>query len=529
MWKVFTPILLGAAAWSALVATAQAQPKPAIVLPAPFALELHPGQTSLPPDDPAISALLASVRADGLRVSHDLDHPVGAGLSTITFTAWDGDRKVASATGALFVLPHGMTPVGVSSDENATTGNSATHIAVDAAGQVHMVWQSGGGPQYRRAVVDAQDEVHLQGGPVPLAAPAPSDWNAYPSLSVDGMAVHVAFQGGQKLYERSVIANGTSTTLGPLHDVGLPSPGRDIGPSIVSQGNIVQVITPEGLFAQSDDGGQHFQPETISTPPGAHVISSSLARDNRGAVHVAMSVGRRFGNQSLTNQGKGSGHYWQMLIATRDAAGHWGPTRDALAGLPAWAEPPASEDAIAAWTRVLVDDQGAEHLTWHGTAVSRVFGQDQGWYAYRPTPDAVLNPIALAPRDPEHGINYSFAPGLTLEGDRALGLVFFDVMDGRDWRGFDSRLLEFRNGAPTGKAVTVTDFMRRSIDTKHPQDGLSVRFPSPAPMLRHTPDGHAWLDIVETLIPRGVENTPLLIVYQRIDVTAAGMLKRSWW
>ncbi len=528
MRQVFLPgvLLFGLCA---LLSAAQAQPKPAIILPAPFALELHPGQTSIAAADPALRGLLASARAGSLRVSHDLAHSVEQGVTQVTFTAWDGDKPVATANAALFVLPHGMTPVGVTTDENATSGNSATHIGVDAVGRAHMVWVDGSGPWYRRAVVDARDEVHFQGEPVAFATPAPSEWSAYPALSVDGMAVHLAFQGGQKLFERSVIAAGDTTTLGPVHDVGLPSPGRDIGPSIVSQGDIVQVITPQGQFAQSTDGGQHFVNETIATPPGSHVISSALARDNKGVLHVAMSVGIRFGNNEMSNKGKGSGNYWQMLIATRDAGGHWSPTRDALAGLPEWAEPPLTEDAIAAWTRVLVDEQGAEHLTWHGTAVSRVFGQDQGWYAYRPTPEAVVKPIALAPRDPEHGINYSFAPGLTLDGDRALALVFFDVMDGSDWRGLDSRLLEFRNGAPTGKSLTVTDFMRRSIDAKRPQDGLSVRFPSPAPTLRRTADGHAWLDVVETLIPRGVENAPMLIVYQRIDLTAVGMLKRSWW
>ena len=100
------------------------------------------------------------------KISFDLQQKVGVGPLRVTWSAWAGavdHRASLLATDArqracLFCLT-GVTPVGVSGDENATAGTNAVHIARDGTGRVHMIWQDGGRPDgrtgavYRRAVV----------------------------------------------------------------------------------------------------------------------------------------------------------------------------------------------------------------------------------------------------------------------------------------------------------------------------------------------------------------------------------------
>ena len=81
--------------------------------------------------------------------------------------------------------------------------------------------------------------------------------------------------------------------------------------------------------------------------------------------------------------------------------------------------------------------------------------------------------------------------------------------------------MPFEHGAASGAVLPLTHFVRASIDQKNPALALSSRFPSAALAPYHAPDGHVWLDVLETFIPMGVPGSPKLIVYQRVDVTSA--------
>ena len=126
--------------------------------------------------------------------------------------------------------------------------------------------------------------------------------------------------------------------------------------------------------------------------------------------------------------------------------------------------------------------------------------------------------------DLSHGIKFSFAPSLAIDGERAIAAVFYDVYDGERWAGFDDVLVPLWHGAPTGPALKLSQFTRTSIERKTPEFALSTRFPAVAPGVFHAPDGRAWLDVLETFIPMGVPDSARLIVYHRIDVT--GLLKQ---
>ena len=188
----------------------------------------------------------------------------------VTFRAWDGAAGVgtpaATRTVRLFVLPAGMTPVGVSGDENATAGNNTAHIARDARGRVHMVWQDGGrpggptGPVYRRAAVGADGVVRFETGPIDIAEGGPSDWNAYPGLAASGETVQLVWQGGGTARTRRISLGANGWVLGPVSDTGAMSRAEDQGPAVAldTKGG-VHIVTPNGVYGFSGDGGRSWK------------------------------------------------------------------------------------------------------------------------------------------------------------------------------------------------------------------------------------------------------------------------------
>ncbi len=430
----------------------------------------------------------------------------------------------ASATMAAdpIVLPPGFTQVGLSADENATAGNNATRIARDRAGHVHMVWVDSGrqgaptGPVYRRLTVGADGAAQFETDPVYIADKTPGDWNAYPALVAAGDAVQLVWQGGGTARTRRLAVGPSGYTWGPVVDTGAKSEGRDVGPSIEAGPTGLHIVTPSGQFALSTDGGQTWKTETVPLPAGQHMKTASLTTDPAGGVILAFSSVVKDVKENAKEVG--SGGYWQLRTIRRAADGQWTDAQDVLGKFPGWGEPKGENDSLADWVRIGSDGAGGLHLLWHGTGISHIYGNDQAYYAYREPKGAWKEPIPLIHRDDAHGVKFSFAPSLTLDGELVVATVFYDIYDGDRWAGFDADLIPFLRGAPNGPPVPLTHFVRASIADKKPAMALSSRFPSAA-LSPYRADGHVWLDEVETFIPMGVPGSPKLIVYHRVDAT----------
>ena len=517
---------------SAPVATAQAaHPEPpTIALPEPLAIELPPGASTLAPDAPPLRDLLAAAKSGERKVTSDLQHPVGPGPIRVTWTAWSGapgaSAPAATASAVLFVLPPGVTPIGLSGDENATGGNNATKIARNAAGNlVNMVWIDGGRPgkgsavMYRLAEIAADNSIHLS-APIRVDDAVSEAWNAYPGLAVAGNTVHIAWQAGGHAWYRHLVYDGGVFHWGPIRDVGAPSDGRDVGVSIATEGSLIDIVTPSGIDAVSRDDGTTWRTEKIPLPAGAKIKTISVALDAAGRTHVAFSDAIRGPLAEVHD--KGSRGYWELRYIRRNADGTWVDPENILRGRAEWAEPTNDDDALADWARILVD--GDIHVTWHGTAISRIYGHDSAFYIRRAADGAGWRdgwdaPQLLVPPDPARGIRYSFAPSLALGRGVAVPVAFYDVYDGERWAGFDAVARVARNGAVAGPPLPVAQWIRAALDVKRPEMALSARFPAAGPRLVYAPDGRVWLDVLETLIPMGVPDAPKLIAYQRIDIT----------
>jgi hypothetical protein len=175
---------------------------------------------------------------------------------------------------------------------------------------------------------------------------------------------------------------------------------------------------------------------------------------------------------------------------------------------------------LADWARIAADDEGGLHAAWHGTAISRIYGNDRSYYDFRPAGGAWTAPQLLVPTNDIPGSKFSFAPSIALGKDVAVALTFYDVYDGGRWGGFDVLARRLNDGTLDGKPLPVSQWVRQSIDQHRPDLDWSARFPAAAPALYYAQDGHIWLDVLETLIPMDVAGAPKLIAYQRVDVTS---------
>jgi hypothetical protein len=526
------PPLSSIAAVLAVVLTANAgrAATPDILPPDPVAIELPAGVASIGADDAPMRDLIAKARAGEDKVTVTLPQDrIGVGVWRVIWSAWDPEspeHPAARRDSILYVLPHGMTVVGASGGGNAIAGNNTPHIVRDAGGSLHMVWYDswrgmGEGARYRRAHIQPDGSVRFETEVMPLGL-HPGTWSSMPTLAAVGETVHFAWQTDGTLRYRSVTRDGDTWRWSDELDTKVVSPGRDTGPSIAADGNEVYILTPGSLFTSSVDGGRTWTTEKVNFGDDQHVKTASLTIDGSG--HPVAASSSVVISPDM-DEAKGHGGYWTIRMLRRAAPGRWERMAGPLDGRAEWAAPSTpDQDVLADWVRVMGDRSGGLHVTWHGTAVSRIYANDRAYYAWRPADGAWQPPIPLRDADPGRGFGWSYAPAVTLDGDRAFVLVFHDMVAGRQQRGFDVDMEVFRDGRSLAPALPVTRFARDSIVTGQPQNALSAWFPGAAPTLEHGEDGRIWADVLLCLSPTGVAG-PALIVLDRLELT--GWLKAA--
>jgi hypothetical protein len=506
---------------------------PDIVLPDPLAIELPAGVSDIGLDDPPMRDLIAMARAGGDSVTAILPRPrLGVGVWRVIWSASDpesADHPAARREAYLFVVPHGMTPVGSSGGANAIAGNNTAHIARDADGSVHMVWYDAWrdtpreGANYRRARVLPDGGVHFETDPIPLGQHA-GTWSSMPTLAVVGDTVHFAWQAEGTLRYRSLTWDKTATRdktawrWSDEIDTKVASPGHDTGPSIAADADGIHILTPAAIYVRSTDGGRTWNAEPVPFGNDQKVKTVSLSLDSRGRpLAAASSV---IVNPERYSEDQGHGAYWTVRLARRVGPGQWTPIPGPVDGQAEWAAPGRpDQDVLCDWVRVLEDRAGGVHVAWHGTAVSRIYGNDRAYYAWRSPEGAWQTPVSLHEPNPDRGAGFSYAPSMLLDDDRAVTLSFHAMHVGRQDRGFDSELHLFRDGKSVAPELPVTRFAEASIVAGEPGQALSTWFPGLAPALVSGGDGRVWADILLALSPTGVP-APTLIVWERLDLTA---------
>jgi len=305
--------------------------------------------------------------------------------------------------------------------------------------------------------------------------------------------------------------------MGAIVDTHAKSGGRDIGPAIAfdSKGGI-HIVTPSGMYAVSKDEGKSWKSEAIPLPPNQHIKTQSLAVGPGDVVHVAMSA---VVDRPSPPSAK-LGGYWQLRTVSRMPDGRWADPTNILANQPRWKELTGPDDMLADWAHIVADPRGGLHVSWHGTANSHKFANDDAFYAFKKAGGNWSAPVQLVSQEPARGIKFSYAPSLAIDGDRALAMTFYDVDAGTRSVGFDSRLVPLRDGHIDGPTIQVTQFVYAAIAAGRPDQAMGPRFPTVSPQTYKAADGHVYLDALELLQSPFEPADTSLVVYHRIDLTA---------
>lgn len=505
-----------------------------IRLPEPLAIELPPGAKQLAPNAAPLRDLLAAATAGSLALAHDVSQPLEAGLHRVTWTAWDGTPGAGtprlSKTATLFVLPNGLAPVGLSGSDHAVAGNTSAKIVRDAAGRVHMAWLDagrGGQPPavlYRRASTDASGGVIWETAPLRLNDARSEAQNAFVAVAASAGAVHVAWQANGSIRYRRLRRSGDGWTMDPIRDTSVRSEGHDVGPAIdAASDDEIHVVSPQGGYGVSKDGGARWLRGAMPIIPGIASKAASVALDRHGNAHVAYTGIVR--GPITPSESRASDGYWELRYLRRSPDGAWTDAQNVLAGVKGWEAPADGSDVLADWIRIAVDPSGNLHAAWHGTANTRIYGNDEPFYirreaagpgAWQPGWQA---PLSIYKTDRAKGERFAYAPSLSFDGETAVGVTFYEVRDRGRTVGFDSLARVIRRGAIDGAPIPLTRLVATAVAAGRPEQALGTWFPATAPRIHRDPNGRAWLDVLHAFEPDGSAAAPILIAYQRIDLT----------
>jgi len=502
LFAIVTPL----ASWSAT---------PDILLPEPFAVELSAGTTRLAPDDASVQQLLSGVQASGDRVSVTFPrNTIGPGAWRVILSAWAAgvrDRPATRREAVLVVLPHGMTPV-------ANTGYASTpHIVRDADGFVHMVWTDAWragtreGAMYRRGIVLPDGTVRFDTDILDLGHNR-GNWTAMPVLTAVGHTIHFAWQADGTVRYRSLTRAGGEWQWSAEVDTKAPALSREQGPAIAADADTVSILSSDGHYLASRDGGRNWPKEIVPFGAYRRLGTVSLAVDGSGRPLAAASA-------LISEPGAASGIRWTQRLARRIGAGAWqalpGPI-DGRAECTTQTRPEG--DVVCDGFRVLEDPAGALHAVFLGAPAGGSDFAVQAYYAWQPSGGEWTPPTPLLKPDPVHGLGRSIAIDLLLDHDAAVLLTGFELHAGWRYRGDDAQLELFRDGAMRAPALPVTSFIRNAMTQSEPAAALSASALSLAPTLFHTPDGRIWADVLMILNPSAIA-APGVVVWQRLDVT----------
>jgi hypothetical protein len=486
---------------------------PDILLPEPFAVELPAGVNTMTGEDPAMKALLAGARAGGDRVTASLPRErIGPGAWRVILSAWETgvrDRPVARREAILMVLPHGVTPVG------ASGVGSAAQIARDGDGFIHMVWTDAWRPgaregvMYRRARELPDGTVQFQTDILELGQHR-GNWNTLPTVAAAGNAVHFAWQSGGTIWYRSLTKSGADWRWSDEIDTKRTS--SDQGLAIVADATTVHILTSDGHYNASNDGGRTWTTEVVPFGTNPHLASVSLTIDRAGRPLAAASL--------LVSEASGrTGARWTLRIVRRIGAGAWQIQPGPLDGRTEWASAdPPGDDVTCDSLRVQEDQGGAMHAVWQGISSGQTAFGVQAWYALRPSGGEWRPPIRLPQPDPVHGASKSYVAGVILDRDNAMPLTSRELHSGWRYRGTDSELELFRDGEKRAPPLPVAGFIRGAMTENEPAAGLSAMAASASPSLFHAADGRVWADMLTILSPAAIK-APAVVVWQHQDLT----------
>jgi len=502
-----------------------------ITLPEILAVELPAaGMASIAPTASPLRELLGAAADEPNAVTHDRTAPLPLGGTKVTWTSWAGEpgRSAARTTRSayVYVLPHGMTAAGLSREPYATGGNQSPKVVQDATGAIHVAWLdrghgrgAGNRAMYRRGTLDPRTGAPQWEGPPVRASDGFSEGGgSHVAIDASAGAVHLAWQGNGVVFYRRLVRRDGAWAFDPVRAVRFMGESPDQGPAIAAESDErIHLVSPGGRYALSVNAGATWLVDPIPAPPGQRIKLPAMALDGDGNVHIAFTgIVRGPSNPSMRAASRG---YWQLRYIRRDAAGRWSGAENVLAGEPAWGDPGDGSDILADWASVAVDESGAVYVGWHGTAATRIYGNDEAHVIRKPAGGAWQKAQKLAPIDRAGDRYFSYAPSLmTVAPGLAIAVTFYEVTP-EYAEVFDPAWRALRNGVVDGALTALPRLAGPAIAAGRRDEAIGQWFPVVARRPLRGPDGRAWLGALATAATPNAHGSAYLVVFLRADVS----------
>jgi hypothetical protein len=504
--SLWTAVPVGAAV---LVMMLAAWPAGAVVIPPPVrALELPPGVTSLPANDPLLAPILdGATSTTGGPVVHN---QAGATLAVgKTQVMWQDLSDGTTLYRFVYLYPYGWQVLGTTNNLRVFEHNGGRHLLYDRDNRLHAIYNDGVNVWYRlgvrhgdRLVWQPPIQVNNSATPIGMSSYGTRGetfaivYDASGNVNLQCTWSSQAPSNRSILTRRLVVDAAGDVTTGNIVHTGIYGSFQSIMAD--STGRLhLGVETYQTLAYKYSDDGLTWSAQQTWTAAATGCTAyrfPNLVIDSKDRVHLLWQAESY---QGYTN------NWWVGFYSVRDPqTGVWTAPVNVLAGKPDWGPPAAGQQVLFAYPNLMIDDRDNLHLAWHGTARSHIYAWDDTFYMerlYDPGADTWgpwTNDATLHTRDhfntgDGEDRNYTWVPSLAYKpGDDLLyaaimfGLGDDEVSDPNV--NLTDSLLKTRIG---GQWLAGFSNVTQTTDLRSWYANV------PAQVLVD-PNGHCWLDMI---------------------------------
>ncbi len=361
---------------------------PALVAaPSVRALELPPGATSILADDPLVAAILSgAVSTLGGQVTCTAPAVFPVGKTQVT---WTDSADGSSLSKYVYVYPNGHQVLGTANNLRVFEHNGGRHLLYDRDNRVHAIYNDGRKVWYRLGQrwgrrVQWRDPVQVNSSSTPIGWASLGTRGETLALLHDpagNLVVQCTWSSNwpdnrSVLTRRLTVDAAGNISAGDIVDTGLTGTFQSIAADSTGRLHLAAEVYSSIVYAHSDDGVAWSGPQTwyASQTSCTAYRFPNLVIDSKDRVHLLWQAEGYLGNS-------GSRDWWVGLYAVRQPdTGAWSTPTNVLTGLPGWQAPASGQQILFAYPNLLLDDRNNLHLSWHGTARSRIYAWDDTFY-----------------------------------------------------------------------------------------------------------------------------------------------------
>jgi hypothetical protein len=485
----------------------------AVAVPVPpvlRALELPAGASSIAATDPLMVAILSAATSTlGGTITWTVPTTFPIGKTQVT---WHDSADNSNVTKYIYVYPYGYQVLGPSNNLRIFEHNGARHILYDRDNRVHTIYCDGRDVWYRLGVRSGNrltwhSPVRVNDNSTPMAMSSPP----YTGTRGETFAMVYDAQGRVNLQctwsttspvnraivtRRLVVDAAGNVTTGSIVYTGVVGSFQCIVADSTNRLHLAVEVYSAIAYSWSNDG-QTWSAAANWYATGTQCTAyrfPNLLVDSKDRLHLLW--------QAEGYQGySGSRLWWVGLYTSRNPqTGTWATPANVLSGLADWHAPTSGQQILFAYPNMLLDDQNNLHVSWHGTARSYVFAQDDVFYMekiYSPATDTWAgwtNYTCLHKRIPPadgEDANYTWVPSQAYKpGTSDLYTV---IMFGLGDDEVDDPAVNLTDGM---LKTRIGGSWQAGFQNVTQTTDLRSWYPNVPSRVLVDPNGHSWLDMI---------------------------------